>query len=248
MDRVVVAAFYTDDFADKADRFAKSAIANDVRHIRILKVDAVHSSISNSGTPAGVTKAAFILETMEMFPQMSVMYCDIDMVFRSPPFHLEWGVKTYLYQWRKGRASDRLLTTGSVQVYAPSPGAKQFLKHWDELVRFFPRIEDDKMLDFAFNATSDRRRLLEPFAFLPEGYLAMPTHPKKAKQAFRETNGKRVLVHAESFSNQKFRRLLMEPYERQFFRETMLPLAQKGIRPVEAMPTLPKTLLLEGRE
>lgn len=188
----VVVAMYSPAYEPKAVRLEASAKKYNVP-LDIVAVPEVHSSISQKGSPSGITKAAFILQSLAKHHPKTVMYVDVDMIFNGTP-SLDWS-KSWLYNWNHP-ANDCVMVSGGVQVYANQPETKALLKRWHDLVSRYPNIEDDKMLDYTYN-TSD----IKSFHQLPVDYFFMPKHPlqnhKKLKQA--------VILHPDNITSQSNR-------------------------------------------
>jgi hypothetical protein len=110
----LVAAMYTDGYAEKAARLRASCERLGLPH-ELRRVPTVHNSISSSGTadPA-YTKASFILDVLAR-RRAPVLYVDADCVFRSAPALigelLAGGTEFAIYNW----AADR-----NTEAYVPA--------------------------------------------------------------------------------------------------------------------------------
>lgn len=97
----VVAGFFTPDYADRAERLARSCAATGVA-FALHEVAAVHRSISPRGRLEGVSKPDFILDALERF-RRPVLYVDVDCVLRAYPVLVErllaGGADVALYNW-----------------------------------------------------------------------------------------------------------------------------------------------------
>ncbi|MBX9773966.1 MAG: tetratricopeptide repeat protein [Xanthobacteraceae bacterium] len=70
-------------------------------------------------------------------------------------------------------ATDQLMVSGAVQLYAPTSAARALLAQWQQTILSTPGALDDGCLAFAFNNANDRNINLRPF-WLPKAYARYP--------------------------------------------------------------------------
>jgi hypothetical protein len=107
--KFLVAAMYTDAYADKAERLRESCARFGLPH-ELRRVPVVHDSISKSGVPnPAFTKSSFILDVLAQ-RRRPVLYVDADVVFRSAPVLigelLAGGTEFAIYNWAADRQAD----------------------------------------------------------------------------------------------------------------------------------------------
>lgn len=67
----------------------------------------------------------------------------------------------------------QLVTSGAVQLWGDSGGARALLAAWQRAILEFPEASDDACLDFAFNNPEPERPPVRPF-WLPKAYVRYP--------------------------------------------------------------------------
>jgi hypothetical protein len=72
-------------------------------------------------------------------------------------------------------APEQLISSGSVQYWAPTPAAEALLSGWFEAQRRFPRAVDDVCLDYAFNSADSAAR--PSYAWLDKAYMRFAWWP-----------------------------------------------------------------------
>jgi hypothetical protein len=188
---------FTPSYLDMAQRLWASLQEFGLSHALFL-VPTVHRSVSIKGEgDLSLSKPRFIRFLLERFAK-PVLYLDCDTLIRREPKQIaalahgacdfaiynwladiqndawrpEPGTPFWKFYFHVDLASDsQLMSSGAVQLWAPSEAAFTLLSDWEQALANHPASEDSQCLDFAYNHGD--RGGLKPH-WLPKSYCRYP--------------------------------------------------------------------------
>src|SRR6185312_3732743 len=222
----IACAMFTPGYHETAQRLAVSMEQFGLHHALFMVPD-VHRSISAEGQgDLSVSKPRFIRFLLERF-EKPVLCLDCDTILRREPKQIatlaQKGCDFAIYNWladmmndawrpepgtplwrfyfRVDLASDsQLMSSGAVQLWAPTESAFALLADWEQSLANHPRSEDDQCLDFAYNH-GDRSKLRPhwlPKSYCRYGYwmyvqpvIDHPQFPEPAGTSYQQLGSER---------------------------------------------------------
>jgi hypothetical protein len=137
----LVAAMYTDSYAEKAERLRESCVRFGLPH-ELRRVPVVHDSISKLGVrnPA-FTKSTFILDVLTQ-RRRPVLYVDADCAFRAEPVliaeQLAAGIEFAIYNWAADRHSEAYVPAKIVLNDGVTGSGPRFFRFASKFASFDP--------------------------------------------------------------------------------------------------------------